>query len=320
MTTSMVCDAASKTFFGRALPFTELTPEASPRRYFRPQCDLAPLLPPKLKQKATSWLLVLTTDGPPIATTHFLLQHKIRVPQLGPHAQGAYLVEDLGDQHLWHQPTPENYQHLSTTWHRLLEATLPAHHPNASLRLDESLFQRELDMFVRCYLEAYRGHTFSPQTRQEITLACQRLAALASQGPQCLQHRDFHSRNILLLAEGKIAWIDHQDLRQGPLFYDYASLYTDAYTDLSDEVYQQLNLEREQLGRRFQLSAEQSLELFHHCALQRVLKALGTFGNLLAQGRKDYFSAEQRARPMALALCDMRPTTEARILREVLQG
>ncbi len=319
MTTAMLCDSFSTTFFGSVVPFAELTPEASSRRYFRPQSKVSPL--PQFGQAVEkAWLLVVAADQPPTATTDFLLRQKIRVPLLGPSCEGAYLVEDLGDQHLAHLPTVENYRNLCASWHRFSQASLPSQHPNASLRLDATLFQRELDMFLRRYLEAYRGFSFSNKSRQEIETACQNMATQAAKGPQCLQHRDFHSRNVLLMATGDIAWIDHQDLRQGPLFYDLASLFTDAYVDLSDSVYQLLEQNKFELGTRFQLSSDQTQELFLHCALQRVLKALGTFGHLLADGRRDYLQAEQRARPMALALCDMHPTAETRLLRKVFSG
>jgi aminoglycoside/choline kinase family phosphotransferase len=109
-----------------------------------------------------------------------------------------------------------------------------------------------------------------------------------------------------LLPEGQgPLWIDHQDLRKGPLFYDLASLYTDAYVDLSNQIFSRIRTEVGLLGACFQLDAEEAQERFHFSALQRVLKALGTFGKLLNQERSSYTEAEERARAKALGLLDM---------------
>ena len=101
--------------------------------------------------------------------------------------------------------------------------------------------------------------------------------------------------------------IDHQDLRPGPLYYDLASLWTDAYVDLPDGVWPLLCAERRALAALHGLDGEEAAERFTATALQRVLKALGTFAMLLARGRSDYAPAERRARAAALALVDDAP-------------
>src|SRR5919204_338193 len=90
-----------------------------------------------------------------------------------------------------------------------------------------------------------------------------------------LCHRDYHSRN-LMLKEGTLYIIDFQDARMGPDTYDLASLLRDSYVDLSDRDVDDLiayflalkgRPDDEDFRRRFDLMA-----------LQRNLKALGTFG------------------------------------------
>ncbi|MGB0952600.1 MAG: phosphotransferase [Planctomycetota bacterium] len=306
--------------FGEAVDLVELTPEASPRRYFRLQSEVSPPGLDEEQAKVQQWLLVLSEDAPPLATAHLLSARGVRVPLLGPCCEGAYLVEDLGDRHLWHEPSLENYNALLDGWQLFAFEPLDAEHPNADLALDETLFTRELVMFQERYLEAFRGGASEGFIAEEIARTCKELAKVAAQGPTCLQHRDFHSRNILLPKAGPLAWIDHQDLRRGPLFYDLASLYTDAYLDLPDQVYARLRAEVGPLGACFGLQLEEAQDRFHLSALQRVLKALGTFGNLLVQGRDDYAEAEERARGFAVALLDMDEQGDWRILREVVAG
>ena len=49
-------------------------------------------------------------------------------------------------------------------------------------------------------------------------------------------HRDFHSRNLMVLTDGSLAMVDIQDARWGPLTYDLASLLRDAYMRIDDSM------------------------------------------------------------------------------------
>ena len=44
-------------------------------------------------------------------------------------------------------------------------------------------------------------------------------------------HRDYHSRNLMLLAHGNPGIIDFQDALAGPCGYDLVSLLKDCYID-----------------------------------------------------------------------------------------
>jgi hypothetical protein len=285
-----------------------LTPEASARRYFRPQPECG-------------WLLVLSEAPPPQPTALWLAGCGVRVPALGPARRvawrgraeaWAYLAEDFGDALFCLRPEAASYSALLQSWERFAFRELPAGHPQAALALDAALFRRELAMFLECYVESHRRRALDETARRRWLEALESLAAAAAEGPQRLQHRDFHSRNLVHLhlpaarAE-EIGWLDHQDLRRGPLYYDLASLWTDAYVDLPEAVRRLLQSAVPAWAASHGLSAEAAAERFHLSALQRVLKALGTFGRLLAQGRDEYLPAERRARAHALALLDARP-------------
>ena len=91
-----------------------------------------------------------------------------------------------------------------------------------------------------------------------------------------LCHRDYHSRN-LMLHDGSLYIIDFQDARMGPDTYDLVSLLRDSYVDLTPQQVDELiafflalngqSTHDEEFRRRFDLMA-----------VQRNLKALGTFG------------------------------------------
>lgn len=299
--------SAAAFLLGAATDLTALTPEVSPRRYFRP---ISPSVSsfeksvPSAQAPEPSWLVVLSPAAAPEPTTGFLRNIGIRVPRIGASMEGGYLVEDLGDQHLVHAPTLAHYEDLVISWLSFAQAELPKNHPNHRFALDRALFDLELNMFRDSYLLGFRNLSFSEGELGFLNESIQEIAKLASAGPQCLQHRDFHSRNILLPDSGPCAWIDHQDLRIGPLYYDLASLYTDAYVQLPDDVFEMLRAQIMPLGEQTGLHPEDALEQFLLTALQRVLKALGTFGKVLQQGRSDFAAAESQARMFAIALLD----------------
>ena len=98
-----------------------------------------------------------------------------------------------------------------------------------------------------------------------------------------LCHRDYHSRNLMLCA-GELYIIDFQDARMGPDTYDLASLLRDSYVDLPEEDSRELidhfiALKREGSPETATAEWEHAFrDRFEMMALQRNLKALGTFG------------------------------------------
>ena len=273
-----------------------LTPEASARRYFR---------------AGEGWLLVLSDAPPPHASTDWLTALGVQVPALGEFTQISnsgsawrYLVKDCGDVHLANRPHLSAWESLLEFCERWVFAPLPEGHPQARFALDAPLFIWELEMFTSCWRQDLRQQSVSAADQD----LCQRLAHAAAEGPQGTQHRDLHSRNVLLTKEDQPILLDHQDLRPGPLFYDLASLATDAYVDFPEGVPLLFEATALSWGERCRLSTEETQAQLRLSAMQRVLKALGTFGRLLVEGRTAWQSAEARARDHALSLSLQAPS------------
>ena len=94
--------------------------------------------------------------------------------------------------------------------------------------------------------------------------------------PRVLCHRDYHSRN-LMLHEGQLFIIDFQDARMGPDTYDLVSLLRDSYVDLPEQTVDELIAYF--LALKGESGAQRDFrQRFDLMALQRNLKALGTFG------------------------------------------
>lgn len=94
-----------------------------------------------------------------------------------------------------------------------------------------------------------------------------------------LNHRDYHSRNILLRNSDPVI-IDFQDARMGLPQYDAVSLLRDSYLELPDQRVGELQLRHwQQLKDRGlqNTSFDTYLRLFDIMAFQRNVKALGTF-------------------------------------------
>jgi aminoglycoside/choline kinase family phosphotransferase len=101
-----------------------------------------------------------------------------------------------------------------------------------------------------------------------------------------LCHRDYHSRNLMLHA-GRLYLIDFQDARMGPDTYDLVSLLRDSYVDVTDRELDELIAYFVALkGIKDAAAFRQRFDLM---ALQRNLKALGTFGyQTIARGNPVY--------------------------------
>jgi aminoglycoside/choline kinase family phosphotransferase len=134
----------------------------------------------------------------------------------------------------------------------------------------------ELDFFAKHFLHAYRGVALSPTECEALHEEFLAIAHELAGEPRVLCHRDYHSRNLMLTGD-RLVMIDFQDARMGPDTYDLASLLRDSYVDISNETLDDLIAyflalqgrpnDGPEFRRRFDLMA-----------LQRNLKALGTFG------------------------------------------
>jgi aminoglycoside/choline kinase family phosphotransferase len=99
-------------------------------------------------------------------------------------------------------------------------------------------------------------------------------------------HRDFHVRNLMVHGD-RLVVIDFQDARRGAATYDLASLLFDAYWDWSPEARQVITGHvRDELG----WSETDLMEELTLSAIQRNLKALGTFGHQLVQRQRTKFA------------------------------
>jgi N-acetylmuramate 1-kinase len=261
-----------------------LTGDASDRRYFR-------VLPP---DEPTQVLAVhagaITYHALPfVNVAELLAQMPVPIPRILDHDEelGILALQDLGDvtlqAHLGTAPFPvhaalyrQAVAHIATLQRRGEDLASPSYLPYA-VAFDVEKLTWEMDFFIKHFIEGYRGIPLNDGERTalrgELLPIVQELAA----EPRVLCHRDYHSRN-LMLHEGRLYMIDFQDARMGPDTYDLVSLLRDSYVDLNDLAVNELIAYFLALKGGDQAEEAHFRSRFDLMALQRNLKALGTFG------------------------------------------
>jgi len=259
-----------------------LTGDASDRRYFR----------------------IIPADGPPIVlalhtgaiefaslpfanVAELLRLIPLPVPLVLGHSDplGILALQDLGDVTLQaHLGASSPTQHadlyreavalLETLQRRGAELQADRYIPYR-VAFDVEKLTWELEFFVKYFILGYRGVALKDSERSALQEEWAAIVDELAAEPRVLCHRDYHSRN-LMLSDGSLYIIDFQDARMGPDTYDLASLLRDSYVDIADWELDDLiahflalkgNADVQEFRRRFDLMA-----------LQRNLKALGTFG------------------------------------------
>ncbi len=260
-----------------------LTGDASDRRYFR-------VLPPG----GPSFVLAVNagpfdyTSLPFVNVSELLSAMSLPVPAiLGEAADhGVLALDDLGDVTLQAHVGAAPAQAHAALYRQAIEFIEVMQRRGEELRdakyipygiaFDVEKLTWEMDFFIRHFLEAYRGVTFAPGDRDALRAELGHLVRTLAAEPRVLCHRDYHSRN-LMLSGGRLWIIDFQDARMGPDTYDLVSLLRDSYVDISDQdVDESLAYFLALAGRAGE--AETFRRRFDEMALQRNLKALGTFG------------------------------------------
>src|SRR5262249_31580838 len=96
---------------------------------------------------------------------------------------------------------------------------------------DYDLYHWEFEHFIEYGLLA-RGATPSTAEMQTLRRHFERISRELAAAPRGFTHRDYQSRNIMVLAKGEQVVIDFQDALQGPRQYDLVALLRDSYVEL----------------------------------------------------------------------------------------
>ena len=276
----------------KSVPFNiqALKGDASFRRYFR---------------VTTATKAYIAMDAPPpqentrpfIAIAECFLKHKIAVPEikLADPEQGFLLLSDLGDAiYLDHL----NTENASSLYQNAFEPLLRIHAcdeiDNWSLpRLDATAIRKPLTLFEEWFVAHHLKTKPSQATTAMLDKTFKRLSEYIAEQPIVCLHRDYHSRNLMILPHNKVGVLDFQDAVWGPITYDIVSLLKDCYIDWPTQQVQQwvhdfyVQLKDEKIINN--CDVDQFTDWFHWTGLQRHLRILGTFTRLQMRDNKPQY-------------------------------
>lgn len=244
-------------------------------------------------------------DAPPhkvncqpfIETTTILRKQGLIVPKIYHKNtdQGFLLLEDFGDNML----LTELKKASTHSIYSIAVADLVKLHTCDTSQykqlpvMKSSTLNQELDWFIARYVQQYKQETLNSAQQRIWQDTKDILTNNAANQEQVLLHKDFHSRNLMLLPSKKIGVLDFQDAVIGPITYDLASLLHDCYIDwpqhLIEKYCNEFLLLSQQAGLMTNITLQQLLIWFDLTSLQRHLKNLGNFIRISTEKKQPQF-------------------------------
>ncbi len=261
---------------------TPLAGDASFRRYFRLYHDdktqiIMDAPPPKERIE------------PFLSIAALLRDNGIHSPQI--HAvdneQGFAILDDFGDLLLLSQLNPSNADSL---YKKAIDTLLVMINCKTSElpNFNRHYIFQELAIFKEWFLQAYLKLELSSSEEALLEKTFTIISEEILKQPQVFIHRDYHSRNIMLLPNQQLGILDFQDAMRGPLSYDLVSLLKDCYIQWPDEKIKiwvdYFYNHSEQVQQQYSL--QEFTRAFEYCGLQRHLKVLGVFSRLFLRDNK----------------------------------
>ena len=234
-------------------------------------------------------------------------QQGISVPEVRAidFTQGFMLQEDFGDTLLQTVLTHENADVL---YHKAFDTLrYIQQQPSEGLpEQDESLLHYELSLYPTWFLQQLMG------LGDDIPRLAPLFSTLSNsvlEQPKGTVHRDFHSRNLMILPEERLGVIDFQGALYGSLLYDLASLLKDCYIDWPQSQVDHWMLSFTHQHKKLKHIDRAQLRFwFDMAGLQRHLKCLGIFSRLwLRDDKPNYLVEIPRVLNYVLTVCHRYP-------------
>jgi len=299
------------------LSLTPLAGDASSRRYYRARLSgtetvpslIVMQLPEGSSLPLSSEELAVFKEAPkelPFINVHrFLEKIGVCVPKLYGYweNEGILVLEDLGDQPLWERVQNIPPQEVLVWYKKALDELLTLQRRGTAQRdgdciafqqrFDYALYMWEFDHFLQYGLSKRPGLVVSDALQKDLRSCFTTIARDLDHEPPCLNHRDYHSWNLMIHDE-KVAVIDFQDALLAPPQYDLASLLNDRITDsvVTTELEKEL-LDYFLAGRKDfaapPVTKDHFVEIYLLSAIQRDLKVVGRFYYLdVVKGKPGY--------------------------------
>lgn len=285
--------------------FSALAGDASSRRYYRarlkgpgaPQSIVVMQLAAGSSLPLSSEELAIFKEAPtelPFLNLHrFLAGIGVRVPAVYGQwaAEGILLLEDLGDSVLWDRVQNVSEAEVLYWYQKAIDELLllqirgterrDAGCMAFQQRFDFRLYMWEFEHFLEFGLQKRPGVHVTQTEIKDLKTIFAEMATHLDRQPACLNHRDYHSWNLMIHRE-EVVLIDFQDALLAPPQYDLASLLNDRITDsvirppLEEQLLSYYIQKSGERGRSVK-NREQFLETYLLSAVQRDLKVIGRF-------------------------------------------
>ena len=286
------------------LTITPVSGDASFRRYFRVEQSVVLSTD---KTVSTHWIAM---DAPPekedsmpfVAIARHWESQNIQVPHIKACdlTQGFMLLDDFGDELMLNTLSPPFEESIATTIYEaalqsLIDIQQCSQPENYTLPpYNTELLSREMELFREWLVSKKLGLNLTPNDHKRLDDAFQYLVNEALRQPKVCVHRDYHSRNLMKLADQSIGVLDFQDAVIGPITYDLVSLLRDCYIALPKSFVEQRLQSFYQASKAAGLHSAEYIEFkqwFDLMGIQRHLKAAGIFARLsMRDGKHGYLN------------------------------
>ncbi|PTU32736.1 aminoglycoside phosphotransferase family protein [Stenotrophobium rhamnosiphilum] len=283
-------DWASAQLGRQDLDIAPASADASFRRYFR------------LSAAGQSWVLM---DAPPdkencepfIHIAGLVRDAKLNGPIV--HAQdlkqGFLLLSDLGTQTYLHVINEANADELFAPAITALIHWQLSSKPDELPPYDEALLRRELSLFPDWYVAKHLQRSLTPAQAALLRDAEDVLVARALAQAKVYVHRDYMPRNLMISTPNP-GILDFQDAVFGPITYDVASLFKDAFLSWPEQRVRvwvkQYWTEARAAGLPLSDDFESFFRDFELMGVQRHLKVLGIFARINYRDGKPHYLAD----------------------------
>ncbi len=160
---------------------------------------------------------------------------------------------------------------------------------------NRALLLREMRLFPDWLVDSHLGLALGEREQQVLSSAFEALIANALAQPVVFVHRDFHSRNLMVVPQRNPGVIDFQDAVAGPVTYDLVSLLRDCYVRWPmarvDAWVARYYRRAASAGLVGDAEPQAFLAWFDLMGVQRHLKAAGIFARLCHRdGKRGYLA------------------------------
>jgi aminoglycoside/choline kinase family phosphotransferase len=272
---------------------TTASADASFRRYFRVH----------LVNEFKGYKTLIAMDAPPpqedctpfVKVANLFLAAGLNVPQVLAQdlTNGFLLLTDLGNDTYLSVLNPSSAQKLYGDATDALVKLQLASKPNILPNYDTVLLTREMQLFPDWYVAKHLKFELNAEQQAALNHTFEILIKnILAQG-QVYVHRDYHSRNLMVIDGNNPGVLDFQDAVYGAITYDLVSLLKDAYIQWDEEQIIDWAVRYWEKARKASLPVPTDFSEFYRdfewMGAQRHIKVLGIFARLSYRDGKDSY-------------------------------